>query len=91
MAGHGLVLVTGGLGFIGGYVARALLDEGRPVAVLTRGRTTSPEMRFVLRRHEGNFVTEIGSVEDLEALENIFARLEPEAVVHSAKIGRAHV
>jgi len=40
MAG-GLVLVTGGLGFIGGYVARALLDQKRRVAVLTRGRSTS--------------------------------------------------
>jgi nucleoside-diphosphate-sugar epimerase len=84
MAAGGLVLVTGGLGFIGGYIARALLDEGRPVAVLTRGRTTSPEMRFVLRRHEENFSTEIGSVEDLDALQQTFARLKPVAVIHSA-------
>ena len=52
MAG-GLVLITGGLGFIGGYVALALLDQGRRVAVLTRGRSTSVEMRYVLREHEG--------------------------------------
>jgi nucleoside-diphosphate-sugar epimerase len=82
--GGGLVLVTGGLGFIGGYVARALLEQGRPVAVLTRGQTTSPEMRFVLREHEGRFATEIGSVEDLDWLNRLFAQLKPDTVVHSA-------
>ena len=84
MDGDGLVLVTGGLGFIGGYVTKALLDQGRPVAVLTRGQTTSPEMLFVLREHEGEFPIEIGSVEDLAQLDSIFARLKPETVVHSA-------
>lgn len=84
MAGAGLVLVTGGLGFIGGYVSRALLDLGRPVAVLTRGQTTSPEMRHVLRKHEGGFTTETGSVEDLPTLRELFARLQPETVVHCA-------
>ncbi|HSS61327.1 MAG TPA: NAD(P)-dependent oxidoreductase [Candidatus Limnocylindrales bacterium] len=84
MARGGLVLVTGGLGFIGGYVARALLEQHRPVAVLTRGKTTSPEMRFVLREHEGRFITEVGSVENLARLGEIFARLKPSTVVHSA-------
>ena len=83
MAG-GLVLVTGGLGFIGGYVARALLDQKRRVAVLTRGRSTSVEMRYVLREHQGGFVTEVASVEDLPELVDVFARLEPETVVHAA-------
>src|SRR6266571_4096454 len=84
MGDDGLVLVTGGLGFIGGYVTKALLDKGRRVAVLTRGQTTSPEMLFVLREHEGGFPIEIGSVEDLAQLDSIFARLKPETVVHSA-------
>ncbi|OLB99980.1 MAG: hypothetical protein AUI15_07940 [Actinobacteria bacterium 13_2_20CM_2_66_6] len=84
MGDDGLVLVTGGLGFIGGYVTKALLDQGRRVAVLTRGQTTSPEMLFVLREHEGEFPIEIGSVEDLAQLDSIFARLKPETIVHSA-------
>jgi nucleoside-diphosphate-sugar epimerase len=84
MAAAGLVLVTGGLGFIGGYVTRALLDQGRKVAVLTRGKTTSPEMLHVLREHEGEYPIEIGSVEDLSHLVSVFDRLQPHAVVHSA-------
>lgn len=82
MAGGGAVLVTGGLGFVGGYVTQALLERHRQVAVLTRGRTTTEEMKFVLRDHR--FETVIASVEDLEALIDIFARLQPEVVVHSA-------
>jgi nucleoside-diphosphate-sugar epimerase len=77
-----MVLVTGGLGFIGGYVTRALLDRGDEVAVLTRGQTTSPDMRFVLRDHR--FETVIASVEDLGMLTEVFARLRPDVVVHSA-------
>jgi nucleoside-diphosphate-sugar epimerase len=77
-----MVLVTGGLGFIGGYVTRALLDRGDEVAVLARGQTTSPDMRFVLRDHR--FETVIASVEDLATLREVFARLRPEVVVHSA-------
>lgn len=84
MAGGGLVLVTGGLGFIGGYVTKALLDQGRRVAALSRGQTTSAEMMFVLREHEGGFATETGSVEDLNELVRVFLRLRPETVVHAA-------
>jgi nucleoside-diphosphate-sugar epimerase len=78
----GGVLVTGGLGFIGGYVVRELAGAGREVTALTRGVTTSPDMRFVLR--DSRYATEIGSVEDLEGLVELFERVRPAAVVHSA-------
>jgi len=84
MAGAGLVLVTGGLGFIGGYVTKALLDAGKPVAVLSRGKTTSAEMLYALREHEGRYPIEIGTVEDLAQLVSVFERLKPATVVHSA-------
>jgi UDP-glucose 4-epimerase len=76
------VLVTGGLGFIGGYIVRELAEDGRDVTALTRGKTASPEMRSVLQR--SRFTTETGSVEDLDELVTLFERIRPEAVVHSA-------
>lgn len=82
MSRHQRVLVTGGLGFIGGYVVRELVADGRHVVALTRGRTTSPEMLSVLGK--STFTTETGSVDDLDALVALFERSQPTAVLHSA-------
>jgi nucleoside-diphosphate-sugar epimerase len=80
----GPVLVTGGSGFIGGYITRELVDLGRHVTVLTRGASATPDMRHVLKGHAERFATEIGSVEDLPALLATFARVRPATVVHAA-------
>jgi nucleoside-diphosphate-sugar epimerase len=80
----GSIVVTGGLGFIGGYVTRALVELGRDVVVLTRGRPATPDMQFALRDHAGAYATETASVEDLSRLVEVFGRLRPATVVHAA-------
>ena len=76
------VLVTGGLGFIGGYVVRELAERKVDVVALSRGVTTSAEMRFALR--DSQFAIEKGNVEDLDALVALFERVRPDEVIHSA-------
>ena len=76
------VLVTGGLGFIGGYVVRELAAAKRDVIALSRGLTTSADMRFVLR--ESQYAIEKGNVEDLDTVVALFERVRPDTVVHSA-------
>jgi nucleoside-diphosphate-sugar epimerase len=76
------VVVTGGMGFIGGYVVRELAAAKHDVVALSRGHTTSADMRHVLR--DSPFAIEKGNVEDLDAMVALFERIRPEAVVHSA-------
>ena len=78
------VLVTGGLGFIGGYITRELADSGRDVTVLARTATPTPEMAYALRDQLGRYTVEMGSVEDLDGLVEVFGRVKPKVVVHCA-------
>ena len=80
----GPIVVTGGLGFIGGYVTRALVEQGREVVALTRGHQATPDMQFALRDCSGRYTAQIASVEDLPQLLDVFGRLHPTCVVHSA-------
>ncbi|HET7294907.1 MAG TPA: UDP-glucose 4-epimerase GalE [Vicinamibacteria bacterium] len=71
------VLVTGGAGYIGAHVVRALQEAGHPPVVLDDLRRARPG-------RTGGFPVERVAVEDVEALLGVFARHRPEGVVHLA-------
>ncbi len=78
------IMVTGGFGFIGGYVTRALVDSGHRVVVLARSPSPTPEIEYLLREHTDGFTSAVGSVEDLAQLQETFGRFRPKVVVHAA-------
>ena len=65
-------------------MTRALVELGREVVVVTRGRPATPDMQFALRDYAGRYAIEVASVEDLPQLLDVFGRLHPDAVVHAA-------
>ncbi len=78
-------LVTGGAGFIGGHLVRALLDTGRSVVVLdVRGFT--PEARFVIGEEADALPLELASIGDQARLLDVFRRHRPDEVVHAGMI-----
>lgn len=80
---EGPILITGGRGFIGGYLARQLHAQGHHVVLLGRGPATQ-EMQTVLAGlgDEGDFVR--ASVASLEQLCEAMERLQARVVVHLA-------
>jgi nucleoside-diphosphate-sugar epimerase len=77
----GIVLITGGTGFIGSYVARALRDRGRSVCLFDI-RGLSAESRFVLGEGADEVPVELGSIEDWPRLLEVVRRRRPAQVVH---------
>ena len=75
------VLITGGTGFIGSHVARALLDRGRRVC-LADIRGLSPEAKFVLGRHAATVPVEHASIDNWPRLLEVVRHWQPRQVVH---------
>lgn len=68
------VLVTGGLGYVGGVVALRLVQAGHQVAVLTRGRGGRPP--------PAGAVTLVGDLRDPDRVRELVAGFRPEAACH---------
>jgi nucleoside-diphosphate-sugar epimerase len=80
---NGPVLVLGGTGFIGGYVARALAADGRRVTAYAR-RGPSAEMQAVLRGEPERITVVNGSISNLPDLAAKVRAIRPSAIVHVA-------
>lgn len=81
-------LVTGSAGFIGYHCCARLLDEGWRVIGLD-ALTDYYEVSLKQNRHArlaplGDFVPEIGRVEDPGRMADLFAREKPDVVIHLA-------
>jgi nucleoside-diphosphate-sugar epimerase len=75
------VLITGGTGFIGSHVARALLDHGRRVC-LADIRDLSPEAKFVLGNHAAKVAVEHASIDNWPRLVEVVKQRRPSQIVH---------
>jgi len=80
---QGPILITGGRGFIGGYLARRLHADGRDVVLVGRGPATR-EMDVVLEGLDNHEAFVQASVTSLEVMCEVMERRKPSAVVHLA-------
>ena len=80
---NGSVLVLGGTGFIGGYIARALAANGRKVTTYAR-RGPSPEIQAVLKEESERITIANGSIGNLPELLAHVGATRPSAIVHVA-------
>ncbi|GHD05340.1 UDP-glucose 4-epimerase GalE [Zhihengliuella salsuginis] len=79
------ILVTGGAGYIGSHTALTLLEAGHEVvAVDNLYNASSESLRRVGELAGAEPVLEIADLTDEAALEEVFARHTPDAVIHFA-------
>jgi nucleoside-diphosphate-sugar epimerase len=83
--GRRRTLVTGGTGFIGSYLCRALADSGREVCAFDV-REFAPEGRFVLGEGVEAIRFERGSIDDRARVFDVVGAFEPDEIVHMAMV-----
>ena len=79
------VLVTGGAGFIGSHLARALLDRGDEVSIVDNFDPFYPE-RLKRRALDPRARLFEADIRDLEAMRRAFGEAKPAVVVHLAAL-----
>ena len=72
-----VVLVTGGTGYIGAHVARALAERGHAPVILD-------DLSASARERAGGFPLDVVALGDVPAVVDVFRRRKPSAVVHLA-------
>lgn len=78
-----MILVTGGCGYIGSHVVKLLSEAGEDVVVYDNLSQGSPKALL----HSEKLV--VGDINDISALQNLFATYEIDSVVHMAALVNA--
>ena len=82
------VLVTGGAGFIGSHTCVELLDSGYSVVIVDDLSNSSAKaverVRQITGADEQRCAFVQASILDREALDQVFAEYEPDAIIHFA-------
>ena len=80
-----MILLTGGLGYIGSHTAVELLENGYAVAIIDNLSNSKPEIKEKIEKITGKEVTlYIGDVQNEELLSSIFENNKIDAVIHFA-------
>lgn len=77
------VLVTGHTGFKGSWMSRVLVNAGAVLTGYSLEPPTSPAL-FAMCDVESKMDSIIGDIRDLEKLKEVFAKAQPEIVIHMA-------
>src|SRR5437867_4494980 len=79
------VLVTGGSGFVGACLTRALIEDGQDVHLILRPQTD----RWRLAGLDGRYTVHMADLLDPAATRGAFAAARPEVIYHlAAHVGR---
>src|SRR3954466_1734265 len=80
------VLITGGSGFIGSYVARRIAERGDR-AIIFDQQAPAADVQWMLRPVESNVTFVTGNIEAWPDVIDAVKRHRPDAIVHAAAIG----